>query len=168
MPSGGPRRRVCNDVRKMILDDLHSGVTPKDITQRLRVSPQFITELRKTHDAFGTVHPTPWMKPGPASKIPTAAEEGMLDLLDQDPQATLAEFVDLLDLEYGIEVHKSTVCRKLAELKVTYKRVERTNQAQDPDLRADYEGRIYEYEPEQCVYVDESAANEHTAHSRYG
>jgi transposase len=53
----------------------------------------------------------------------------MLDLLNQDPQVTLAKFVDLLDLEYGIEVHKSTVCRNLAELKITYKRVERTNQA---------------------------------------
>jgi transposase len=62
----------------------------------------------------------------------------------------------------------STVSRKLKELKITYKRFERINQVQDPELRADYHGRIYEYEPEQCVFYDESAVNEHTAHSRYG
>ena len=168
MPVGGERRRVCDDMRKMIMDDLDTGLTPTEISARLRVSPQFISDLRETVKVFGTVHPTPYLKPGPQPKIPTFAQEGLLDLSEQDPQATLAEFVDLLDEEYDITVDKSTVSRTLKELKITHKRVERTNQAQDAVLRADFEARICEYEPEQVVYVDESAANEHTAHSRYG
>jgi hypothetical protein len=53
-------------------------------------------------------------------------------------------------------------------MRITHKRVERTNNAQDDGLRADYWSRVSEYEPHQVVYIDESAANEHTAHLRYG
>jgi arginine repressor len=91
----------------------------------------------------------------------------MLDLLDQEPQASLADFVDLLETEYGVEVNKAAISKKLKELKVTYKRVKRINQAQDPKLRVDYVSRIYEYNAEQVVFVDKSTANEHTTHSRY-
>jgi transposase len=93
------------------------------------VSTTFISELQKTRDAFGTVQPTPWIRLGPAPKITTVAAEGMLDLLDQDPQATLAEFVNLLDSEYNIKVSLVTVSRRLKEMRITHKRVERTNQA---------------------------------------
>jgi transposase len=168
MPTGGERRRVANDLRRLILTDVDCGFAPIEISQRLRVSTPFITQLRKTYDAFGTVSPTHLLKPGPDPKIHTEAAEGMLNLLDEDPQAEQKDHIELLELEYGIQVHKSTVSRKLKEMKLTYKCVERTNQAQDPELRADYQGRICEYEPEQCVFVDESAANEHTAHSRRG
>jgi hypothetical protein len=65
MPVGGERRRVCDDMRKMIMDDLDTGLTPTEISGRLRVSPQFISDLRKTVKVFGTVHPTPYLKPGP-------------------------------------------------------------------------------------------------------
>jgi transposase len=116
-------------VRRMIIEDIDTGHTPNEISQRLRVSTTFISELRKTRDAFGTVQPTPWMRLGPAPKITTVAAEGMLDLLDQDPQATLAEFVNLLDSEYDIKVSLVTVSRRLKEIRITHKRVERTNQA---------------------------------------
>jgi hypothetical protein len=69
MLPGGPRRRVCNDVRRMIVEDINNGHTPNEISKRLRVSTTFISELRKTRDAFGTVQPTPWMRLGPALKI---------------------------------------------------------------------------------------------------
>ena len=129
MPAGGERPRVCNDLRQMVLDDLDSGFTPKDITQRLRVSNSFISQLRKTYHAFGTVDPVHEMSYGPAPKITTAAADGMLDLFNQDPQCSLLDHMEHLTLEYGIEVSITTVSRKL---KITYKRFERINQAQDP------------------------------------
>ena len=129
MPAGGERPRVCNDLRQVVLDDLDSGFTPKDITQRLRVSNSFISQLRKTYHAFGTVDPVHEMSYGPAPKITTAATDGMLDLFNQDPRCSLLDHIEHLKLEYGIEVSISTVSRKL---KITYKRFERINQAQDP------------------------------------
>ena len=53
----------------------------------------------------------------------------MLDLLHQDPQVQLLDHVALLNEEYGIQVSQVTVSRKLAELNITHKRVERTNAA---------------------------------------
>ena len=167
MPTGGSNKRVGEALRQLAIDQLQLGATPKEMVAALGLSESFICQLRKTYKTFGTVAPPYWNK-GRPKKIHTAAAEGMLDLLDQEPQSSLDDFVDLLEQEYDIGVSKSTISRKLKQLKMTYKRVERTNQAQDPELRADYYSRIVEYEAEQVVFVDESAANEHTAHSRYG
>jgi transposase len=168
MTQGGPRTRYNDCLRQIILKDLEAGFAPSDLVERYTVSHSFISELRKTWEVYGTVHPERWKRSGPLPKIHTAARCGLLDLLDDEPQTTLAEFVDFLDAEYDIQVSEATVSRTLKEDNITYKRVERTNQAQDPNLRADYYARISDFTPAQCVYVDESAANEHTAHTRMG
>ena len=164
MARGGSRTRYGTEMRQFVLNRLSAGITRKELIEALNISKSFICQLRKTQDTFGTVDAPDWVR-GQPRKITTAAAEAMLNLLHQDLQVQLLDHVALLNKEYGIQVSQATVSRKLAELNITHKRVERTNAAQDPLLRADYFGRMAEYSAEQCVFINESAANEHTAHS---
>jgi transposase len=158
--------RIGNNLRNHVIEQLRYGATPKDLVRSLRISESSIYRIQQTYKIFGTVNPTLWVK-GRLKTIYTTAAKGLLDMLNQEPQASLADFQDLLETEYNIKVSKVAISKKLKQLKITYKRVERTNQAQDLELRADYISRIYEYNAEQVVFVDESVANEHTAYSRY-
>lgn len=122
--------------------DSDASFTAREIVNRFNVSLPFFYDVRKTYNIFRTVAIPPASRRGRKSKITTDAEGGILDLLDQDNQAELVDFVDLLNSEYDIEVSKAIVSRKLKQLRVIYKRVKRTNNAQDKELRHDYKGRI--------------------------
>ena len=108
-------RRIANDLRNLTVEHLRFSATPKELVQTLGISESSICRIRQTYNAFGTVDPTLWVK-GRPKKIYTAAAEGMLDLMDQEPQASLAGFVDLLEAEYAVEVSKAAVSKKLKQV----------------------------------------------------
>lgn len=76
-------RRVCDDMRRMIVNDIDSCLTLKEVMERLRVSYQVISELRKTHAAFSIVQFTPGISKGPLPKNHTQAEEGCSTFLSK-------------------------------------------------------------------------------------
>lgn len=100
--------------------------------------------------------------------IPAEAEQGICDFLEQNPTAYQDEIVEFLLSEYGINVHRTTVCRALQKMQQTHKRTERSNLEQDDVERANFRGRMMEYKAPQIVFVDESAANERTGDRKRG
>jgi transposase len=168
MPSGGPRPKYHESVRKAVEDLLGAGAQSSEIEQSLRVSQPWVSELRKLIQTFGTATPTHPSVQGRSRKIHTEAEEGILDFLDDNPTAYLDEIQDFLLTEYQITASVPTVSRCVKKLKLTHKKTTRTNTAQDDTLRARYFARIAGVPANRIVVVDESAANERTLDRRWG
>jgi transposase len=168
MPSGGPRPKYHESVRKAVEDLLGAGAQSSEIEQSLRVSQPWVSELRKLIQTFGTATPTHPSVQGRSRKIHTEAEEGILDFLDDNPTAYLDEIQDFLLTEYQITASVPTVSRCVKKLKLTHKKTTRTNTAQDDALRARYFARIAGVPANRIIVVDESAANERTVDRRWG
>jgi transposase len=168
MPSGGPRPKYHESVRKAVEDLLRAGAQSSEIEQSLRVSQPWVSELRKLIETFGTAIPPHPSVQGRPRKIHTEAEEGILDFLDDNPTAYLDEIQDFLLTEYQITASVSTVSRCIKKLKLTHKKTTRTNTAQDDTLRARYFARITGVPVNRIIIVDESATNERTLDRRWG
>jgi transposase len=95
-------------VRGAVEDFLRTGLGNSEIGQNLQVSNQWVSDLRKLLQAFGTTTPPHPSVQGRPRKIHTQPEEGILDFLDDNPTAYLDEIQDFLLTEYGIPVSVST------------------------------------------------------------
>jgi transposase len=166
MPSGSPRPKYHESVRKAVEDLLGAGSKPSDIERSLRVSHSWITELRKLKEAFGTAVPPHPSVQGRPRKIHAQAEEGILDFLDDNPTAYLDEIEDFLLTEYGIKVSISTVSRCMNRLNQSRKKTTKIKPARDDILRARYFAKIAGVPANRIIVVDESAANEGTLDRR--
>jgi transposase len=168
MPTGGPRPKYAQSVRETVESCLRAGVDVQQIAEEVHVSHQWVYFLRQNLDAFDTVSPPPLSVQGRPRKITKEAEEGILDFIEQNPTAYQDEIAEFLLSEYGIEAHRTTVCRALKRLNQTHKRTEKANDERDDNARADWRARLCQYKANQIVFVDESAANERTKDRRWG
>jgi hypothetical protein len=91
MPSGGPRPKYHESVRKAVEDLLGAGARPCEIEDNLRVSYSWVCELEKLKQAVGTIDPPHPSIQGRPRKIHAQAEEGILNFLDNNPTAYLDE-----------------------------------------------------------------------------
>ena len=166
MPS---RPRYSDDLRAMVKLFIQAGCPPLDIADDLKVSHQWVYELRRRYEVFGDVKlPSCLASRGRPCKLHQAAIEGVGDFMEEYLQAYMDEVKAFLLEEYEIEVSLSTVTRRVREIGLTNKRTERTYPGRSDELRDAWLVEIAEYEANQLVFVDESAVNERTADRRYG
>ena len=77
--------KYSDSVRNTIETCLRAGVEPLQIASEVRVSHQWVYQLRQTLDAFDTVSPPHLGVQGRPRKITVEAEQGLLDFLDDNP-----------------------------------------------------------------------------------
>ena len=108
--------KYSDSVRNTIETCLRTGVEPLQIASEVRVSHQWVYQLRQTLDAFDTVSPPHLGVQGRPRKITAEAKQDLLDFLDDNPSAYQDEMIEFLLSEFGISMTQSTVSRLLKNL----------------------------------------------------
>lgn len=67
-----------------------------------------------------------------------------------------------LEEEWGIQVHKATVCRLLKEQRISNQRGQRIGHTQSQPLRTAWQAMMLDITVEQMVFIDESIFKEQT------
>jgi transposase/arginine repressor len=95
-------------------------------------------------------------------------EESVIYLVSKTPWVYQEEICEFLREAYHVEVHKSTISRLLARLKVTRKKLVVQARERDQELRAYWQWQLRNIKAPQLVCIDESGSNEKTGNRMYG
>ena len=72
---------------------------------------------------------------GPVPSLSPLIEEGIAYLVAKKPWVYQDEIRDFIDNCYGVSVHRTTISRVLAKMKITHKKLHETAAQRDPELR---------------------------------
>jgi transposase len=152
-------RAYSNDLRERIVVAVERGDCPlRQLAHLFSVSVAFIVRLLQRKRRTGSVRPEPHAG-GPTPKLDAAARARLLDLVRQQPDATLAELRERL----GVACSLMTIARALKRRRITRKK--KTKHATERDCpevqakRAAFEQRLATVDPAHLVFVDEMGAN---------
>jgi transposase len=148
-----------NDFRERIAAAVDQGDhSLRQIAALFSVAVSTIVRLLQRRRDSGSLQPKPHAG-GPQPKIDAAAQARLLQLVRDQPDATLAELRDRL----GIPCSLTTIDRALRRAHLTRKKKTLRAQEQDRDAvqaqRAAFEERLATVEPDHLVFVDEMGAN---------
>jgi transposase len=111
-------RTYSMDLRERVVAAYAQGdLTLAEVAARFRVSVAWVKRLRQRLKATGSLDPLPGGR-GPEPKLGEDQRRRLAELVRADPDATLAELRQRL----AEPVSRSTVCRALAALGLTYKK----------------------------------------------
>jgi transposase len=151
-------RAYSTDLRERIITAVERGdYSIRQLVQIFSVSLSFVVRLLQRHRRTGSIQPTPHAG-GPVPKFDPATVERLLQLVHDQPDATLAE----LQQRLGVSCHLSTIARVLKKHRITRKK--KTTHAQERDSprvqskRRDFDRQMATVEPAHLVFVDETGA----------
>lgn len=104
------------DLRERVLLDLDAGMSKAAIARNYHVSTRWVYKLQKQREATGGISPRRG-RGGPKPKLAEHADR-LLQLVEEQPDASLAELRDRLGVAVGI----TTVWSMLKRLGVTFKK----------------------------------------------
>lgn len=107
-------------------------------------------------------------KLGPPFKISQEAQDALRRFLELKPWSYLDEMQYFLFDEFDIYTSPQTVSNTLKSMKISRKNLRREAAERSQLCRDDYMIAISRYTHDMLVYLDESAANEHTAQRKRG
>jgi transposase len=150
-------RAYSNDLRERIVAAVDRGEQSiRQIAHLFSVSLSCIVRLLQLQRRTGSVQPKP--HPGAPRKLDAAADARLLELVRDQPDATLAELRDRL----GIPCCLMTIVRALQRHKITRKKKTLHAQEQDsPRVQAQrqaFKHKMAAVDPDHLVFVDESGA----------
>jgi transposase len=152
-------RAYSNDLRERIVAAVERGeFSIHRIAHLFSVSLSCVVRLLQHQRRTGSVQPKPHAGV-PPRKLDAAAEARLLELVKDQPDATLAELRDRL----GIPCCLMTIARALQRHQITRKK--KTLHAQERDSprvqaqRRAFQEKMADVDPEHVVFVDESGAN---------
>lgn len=152
-------RAYSNDLRERIVLAVERGEhSIRQIAQIFSVSLSCIVRLLQQQRRTGSVQPNPHAG-GPARKLDAAAEARLLELVRDQPDATLTELRDRL----GIPCCLMTIARALQRHRITRKK--KTLHAEERDSprvqaqRQAFQEHLADVDPNHLVFVDEAGAN---------
>jgi transposase len=148
-------RPYSNDLRERIVAAIDRGEhSLRQIAYLFSVNLSFVVRLLQRRRATGSVQPKPHGG-GPTPKLDEEAVRRLLELVRQQPDATLAELRDRL----GIPCHIATIARVLRKHRISRKKKTRHAQERDrPDVQAQrvaFAEKLAAVDPEHLVFVDE-------------
>jgi transposase len=148
-------RPYSNDLRERLIAAVDQGDhSLRQLAQLFSVSLSFLVRLLQRRRATGSVHAKPHGG-GPTPKLDAAAVERLLDLVRQQPDATLRELRDRL----GIACHIATIARILRRYGISRKKKTLHARERDrPDVqaqRATFTATLAGVDPAHLVFVDE-------------
>jgi transposase len=152
-------RPYSTDLRERIVAAVERGdQSLRTLARLFAVSLSCIVRLLQRQRQTGSVQPKPHAG-GPAPKLSAPDQARLLRLVDQQPDATLAELRDRL----GIPCSLMTIARALRRLRVTRKK--KTRRAAERDTprvqaqRRTFKRKVAAVDPAHLVFVDETGAN---------
>ena len=104
-------------VRELVLEAYEQGTETMEIAEDLKVSRSWVRRVKqrlREHGLRGAIQ----QKHGPDPKFGAAQRQELTDLVEQTPDATLAE----LKKQLSISVSISTIARTLTDMKLTLKK----------------------------------------------
>ena len=104
------------DLRERVLLDLDAGMSKAAIARNYHVSTRWVYKLQKQREETGDIAPRKG-KTGPRPKL-SAHVNRLLELVEEQPDASLAELRERLGVAVGI----TTIWRALRALGVTFKK----------------------------------------------
>jgi transposase len=151
-------RPYSDDLRERIVRAIDRGEhSLRQIAHLFSVSLSFLVRLLQRRRATGSTHPKPHGG-GPTPRLDAPAQQRLLDLVRDQPDATLAELRDRL----GIACSLMTIARVLRRHRITRKK--KTVHAEERDtprvqaLRADFDQAMAGVDPRHLIFVDETGA----------
>lgn len=152
-------RPYSNDLRERIVAAVERGeFSILRIAHLFSVSLSFVVRLLQRKRRTGSVQPKPHAGV-PTRKLDAAAEARLLELVKDQPDATLAELRDRL----GIPCCLMTIARALERHQITRKKKTLHAQEQDrPRVQAQrqaFKATMANVDADHVVFVDESGAN---------
>jgi transposase len=149
-------RAYSNDLRERIVAAVERGQhSIRQIARLFSVSLSCVVRLLQHKRRTGSVQPKPHGGV-PARKLDTAAEARLLELVRDQPDATLTELRDRL----GIRCSLMTIARALKRHKITRKKKTLHAQEQDSprvqEQRQAFQKKLAAVDPDHLVFVDES------------
>ncbi len=157
-------RHFSMDLRERIVAAVNAGEhSLRELAHLFAVNLSTIVRLLQRYRSTGSVLPKPHMG-GPHRKLDANAEARLLELVQEQPDATLTELRDRL----GIPCSIMTIFRALQRNNITRKK--KTYHADERDSsrvqkqRKDFQDKLASVDPDHLVFVDETGAT--TAMSR--
>src|SRR3954463_10484617 len=129
----------------------------RQVVHIFAVSLSFVVRLLQRYRRTGSLQPAPHAG-GPAAKFDPPAVERLLQLVRDQPDATLDELRQRL----GVRCHLSTIARVLKECRITRKK--KAHHAQERDTprvqaqRQAFDERMAGVDPAHLIFVDETGA----------
>jgi len=105
------------DLRQRILQDGDGGLTTRVVATKYRVSESWVRRLKQRRRETGETRPRS-SRPKSVKKALDAHRETLRRLVAEQSDATLAE----LQARLPVQVDRSTICRALRELKLSFKK----------------------------------------------
>jgi transposase len=134
----------------------------QQLAERFRVSYSFVRKLLKRYEAKGTVEPAAHGG-GKLPKLNSQQIEMVVELVEEDNDATLQQLCAGLEEKTGIKISIPTMCRLLQKLELTRKKKTlHANEASSErvqKLRSQYWTTIGEVRLKDLVFLDETGVN---------
>jgi transposase len=151
-------RAYSNDLRERIVTAVGRGDhSLRELAHLFSVSLTFIVRLLQRQRQSGSVQPRPHAG-GPPPKLTEADQARLLQLVREQPDATLAE----LRTRLGVACSLTTIFRALRRHRITRKKKTRHAAERDsPDVQAQriaFEQKMAGVDAEHLVFVDEMGA----------
>jgi transposase len=160
-------RPLSNDLRERIVAAVHAGKHSLRLLAKLFcVDLSTIVRLLQLFRSTGSVQPKPHAG-GPRPRLDGDAEARLLTLVQEHPDATLAELRDRLGIACSImAIFRALKRNRISRKKKTYHADERDSPRVQKQ-RQEFQERLAAVDPKHLVFIDETGAT--TAMSRtYG
>jgi|SRR5579859_502602 len=108
------------DLRERAVALLDEGASSPEVAEMLGVSDSWVRKMRLRRERLG--HLVPSSPPGRERKLTVDDQVALLQLLDEQPDATLEELVERMAKRQKVRVSISTLSRRLIELGLTRKK----------------------------------------------
>ena len=118
--------------------------------------------------AFGSLSAPSTSRMGRPRAMTAAQDHALEEWLTGRPMAYQEEMIYFLWDRFDITVSQSTVKRAIERLDLTFKRLKKRASERSDELRDAWVRRLVTWEARMLVFIDESAANEHTKDRKYG
>lgn len=149
-------RAFSNDLRQRIVAAVErGGYTLRQLAALFAVDVSVIVRLRQRQRQTGSIEPKPHGG-GRCLKLDEAAQKRLLQIVRQQPDATLAELRQQLGIVCGL----TTIHRALKRLGITRKKKSsHAEERDDPEVQAEraaFEEKMAQEDPAHLVFVDET------------
>ena len=114
-------RPLSNDLRERVIEAIEGGLSRRAASERFGVAVSSAIKWHRRWRETGSVRPLPQGGDKRSHRI-EAHRDGILALVEDKPDITLAEIADYLAQNHGLGVAQSTVWRFLHRHRMTFKK----------------------------------------------
>ena len=150
------------DFRQKVIEIYENEpISQRQLAQRFRVAPSFVTKLLKQYRETGQLAPK--ARPGRPKTLKPEHFQVVEALVNEQPDRTLGELCQALDEQVGVRVSEPTMCRVLKQLNLTRKKKSLHPDEKESErvqgLRRDYWDEVRDVRAQDLVFIDESGVN---------